>query len=737
MVKKRADARLTLVRLEGKPQGSENSMVAQWAETLMTNAYEGVPRRRRLKVLVNPHGGVNNSNSQRRAVAVFVKTIEPIFRTAQCSFDVIHTTHNGHAYDIAKDLSLDYDVVVTVSGDGLIHEVMNGFANHENPRKAFSIPIAPIPTGSGNGLALNLLGPERGFDVAEAALNVIKGKRMKVDVFSLTQNGKRTISFMSQALGLMADLDIGTENLRWMGDTRFVFKSCPVQLSYKLAEGDKVKMANDLQARRNSQEQTSEDPQDASGVLPPLTNLPDEMDGWTTYDEPTLYIYAGKGPDFMAFPVSLPDDGLIDIMAQPVSSRKEILSAIGGAAKGQFYWHPQLHYVKAHAYRVKPLVSKGSLAVDGEIFPFEEFQVEVHQKLATLLSPHGYYAADFSSRPPSAPSGNTELPIRCPAGCGVEMVGTELEREANIARNRALLEELELKQAVAGLGISPKPAPKAKAKPVQPKKRVKKEASEAEAPRRQSSRLKRTAIDLDESPSKRQKREADLEVQRAKEAEERLEAEERARIANRPRTHDLDLPILVGEDESEEVSSLSTTLQLVAQTAHPKRVGDPEAFTFDGEKKGKAAVAELRERLQSLKIVARAKVTQDRIYSAAYHPEVTKDLIFFGDKHGQLGMWDARSPPDEVADEDGEMVTDPDEEGGKYWRLQVHWPATSKSSISSIKIDPINAHNIDLFDRIRSTRAHTTAAFEASHLRQGFLAKCILLEMGHSSAALI
>jgi sphingosine kinase len=45
---------------------------------------------------------------------------------------------------------------------------------------------------------------------------------MKVDAFSLTQKGKRTISFMSQALGLMADLDIGTEYLRWMGDARFM-----------------------------------------------------------------------------------------------------------------------------------------------------------------------------------------------------------------------------------------------------------------------------------------------------------------------------------------------------------------------------------------------------------------------------------------------------------------------------------------------------------------------------------
>ncbi|GLB34907.1 putative WD40 repeats [Lyophyllum shimeji] len=272
----------------------------------------------------------------------------------------------------------------------------------------------------------------------------------------------------------------------------------------------------------------------------------------------------------------------------------------------------------------------------------------------------------------------------------------EIEREANIARNRALLEELELKQAVAGLGIplpNPKAAIQTKAKPVQPKKRVKKEASEEAAPRRQSSRLKRAAIDPNESPAKRQKREAELEEQRAKEAEERLEAEERARIANRPRVHDLDLPILVGEDP-EEVSSLSTTLQSLTQTAYSRRVGDPEAFAFDSDKKHEAAVAELRERLQSLKVVSRAKVTQDRVYSAAYHPEVTKDLIFFGDKHGQLGIWDARAPPDEEADEDGEAVANVDGEGGKYWRLQVHWPATSKSSISSVKFDPINAHKV-------------------------------------------
>jgi WD repeat-containing protein 76 len=121
-----------------------------------------------------------------------------------------------------------------------------------------------------------------------------------------------------------------------------------------------------------------------------------------------------------------------------------------------------------------------------------------------------------------------------------------------------------------------------------------------------------------------------MEEQRAKEAEERLEAEERARIAKRPRHQALHLSTLAEEHEPEELSTLSTALETVAQTIQPKRLGDTEAFTYDDDKKENAIVSELRDKLQSLKIVSRAKVTQNRVYSAAYHPEVSKDLIFFG-----------------------------------------------------------------------------------------------------------
>ncbi|THH08660.1 hypothetical protein EW146_g8923 [Bondarzewia mesenterica] len=276
----------------------------------------------------------------------------------------------------------------------------------------------------------------------------------------------------------------------------------------------------------------------------------------------------------------------------------------------------------------------------------------------------------------------------------------ELEREANIARNRALLEQLELKEAVAELGMPAKhkasPQPKTRAKPVQPGKRKRNRELVQEPPRRQSSRLRGWSIDPNESPEKRRKREQEAEVRRKKEEEERLAAEERAREARKPRHQDLDLTSLAASEEYEagELSGLTTLLQSASSSSLPRGVAKQDTFVFEDDKTEAREMVALRKRVQGLTIVARAKVTQDRIYSAAYHPEPTKDLIFFGDKHGQLGIWDPRAHAEEVMDEDDAVVDSATKESGKNWRLQAHWPATSQSSISCIKFDPIDSHSV-------------------------------------------
>jgi len=92
----------------------------------------------------------------------------------------------------------------------------------------------------------------------------------------------------------------------------------------------------------------------------------------------------------------------------------------------------------------------------------------------------------------------------------------------------------------------------------------------------------------------------------------------------------LDLTTLADELEGSEFASLRSSLQAVTNVPLPRRIADAEAFVFDEDQKNEAEVADLRKKLQKLRVVSRAKVTQDRIYSAAYHPEPTKDLVFFG-----------------------------------------------------------------------------------------------------------
>lgn len=78
------------------------------------------------------------------------------------------------------------------------------------------------------------------------------------------------------------------------------------------------------------------------------------------------------------------------------------------------------------------------------------------------------------------------------------------------------------------------------------------------------------------------------------------------------------------------MTALRKTFSTAISTVHAKRMGDIDDKLYDDGAQHKAATAELREKLGQMVVVARAKVTRERIYSAAYHPDPTKDLIFFG-----------------------------------------------------------------------------------------------------------
>ena len=62
--------------------------------------------------------------------------------------DYIVTKHQNHAKNIAESLDLkNYDAIITVSGDGTIHEIINGLLSRHDATE-IDTPIGTIPAGN-------------------------------------------------------------------------------------------------------------------------------------------------------------------------------------------------------------------------------------------------------------------------------------------------------------------------------------------------------------------------------------------------------------------------------------------------------------------------------------------------------------------------------------------------------------------------------------------------------------
>ncbi|KAJ6259476.1 hypothetical protein Dda_5113 [Drechslerella dactyloides] len=387
----------------------------QWVERLLARAYEGAQQAKRLKVLINPNGGPGTAEKTYRT------EIAPIFAAASCTVDVELTQYAKHAIKIAEEIDIDsYDAIVCISGDGVPHEVFNGLGKRPDARKALrSLAVCQLPGGSGNGMCWSFLGTDA---PSLAAVNLVKGKRTHFDLVSITQGDERILSFLSQSAGITAGLDLGTENLRWMGNTRFTVGFLqrvitetfyPTDLYVKLAIGSKEDIRRHASTHREPPDHTC----DGTG-LPPLQygTVKDEVpEDWVKESHPKLgNFYCGNvGPpvdlnsihteltyviralqmlcmskDINFFPAARPNDGYLDLaISDGDMGRMKAVNIMLGAETGKHFDIPELNYRKVVAYRFIPQKQKdGYISVDGEKMKFAPFQAEIHHGLGVSLS---------------------------------------------------------------------------------------------------------------------------------------------------------------------------------------------------------------------------------------------------------------------------------------------------------------------------------------------------------------
>lgn len=369
----------------------------------MDLAYGQAQRNKRIKALVNPFGGKG------RARTLYYDEAEPIFAAARCEIDAEETEYQGHAVEIAENIDIDaYDVIAPCSGDGLPYEVFNGLAKKSNAGEALSkVAVAHIPCGSGNAMSWNLYGTG---SVSLAAISIVKGLRTPLDLVSVTQGDRRTLSFLSQSFGIVAESDLGTDNIRWMGSARFTYGFLvrllgktvyPVDLEVKVDIDDKEKIKEHYLAAVQKQPATRsrDDPDVQSIGLPALkygtVNDPLPTD-WTHISYENLGNFYAGNMAYMAaeanfFPASLPNDGYMDLVTIAGDiSRMTAVQMMMNVERGLLFGMPDVYVRKISAYRIIPRDKEGVISVDGEKIPFEPFQTEVHRGLGTVLSKSGH-----------------------------------------------------------------------------------------------------------------------------------------------------------------------------------------------------------------------------------------------------------------------------------------------------------------------------------------------------------
>jgi sphingosine kinase len=235
-------------------------LVNKWVKKLLDRSYGESQQRKRAKVLVNPHSGKGSAEKW------YFRDVEPLLKAAQITIDMVKTRHKGEAVDIAEKIDIEaFDIVASCSGDGLPHEVFNGLGKRPDAKKALSkIAVVHIPCGSGNAMSCNLNGTD---SPSLATLAIIKGIPTPLDLISITQGDTRTLSFLSQSLGIVAESDLATEHLRWMGGQRFTYGFLvrlirkalyPCDIAIKVAIDDKPSIREHYKKEQRNHEPAGE-----------------------------------------------------------------------------------------------------------------------------------------------------------------------------------------------------------------------------------------------------------------------------------------------------------------------------------------------------------------------------------------------------------------------------------------------------------------------------------------------
>uniref|UniRef100_A0A3Q2DRF8 Sphingosine kinase 1 n=1 Tax=Cyprinodon variegatus TaxID=28743 RepID=A0A3Q2DRF8_CYPVA len=290
-----------------------------------------LPRPCRLMLFVNPQSGKG------KALTLYNSHIQPMLHEAGVIPTLIITERQNHAREKVREADLSqWDALVIMSGDGLLHEVQ------KNP--SYQKPLCSVCLFA--SLLDNILSflTEAVSQVTSEELLVscgfllCKGQVSHMDLVSLhLSSNQRLFSFLSLAWGFVADVDVESEKYRHAGAARFTVGTLVRLASLRIYKG---RLAYLPASRGSSTDKGA--PKDVHGppdsLLPPLDQpLPSD---WVLVPQEDFVLMLAMfqshlAEDLLAAPDARLDDGVIHLFYVTAGiSRKALLRLFLAMEKG-------------------------------------------------------------------------------------------------------------------------------------------------------------------------------------------------------------------------------------------------------------------------------------------------------------------------------------------------------------------------------------------------------------------
>lgn len=363
-------------------------------------------RRRKIKVVVNPHSG------KRKGPAIYRDDVRPFLELAGFDIDMEETQFSRHAMAMGKrfSTSLGYEALVFVSGDGTLCEYMNGLLARPEAEwqdVVSSTPISLISAGTQNAFGTGV-----GIPTTHAAVfAIIKRKFRPMDVITACAEHEPTqihYSCCGLGWGVAADIAAESERYRNLGTFRYAFLKLKRGFLNPRGHSGKVSYVAtnpppELRRYRDVRNKP-EDVVDQHDVEspPPVANFRKSTTWKSVRDPAGLSRYhdseqwTTESGEFFGIGVlntapdakySHPSDGNIDLLIARKGNLFQQLQLLVYYLFDQNLKSPLMSYVKAKAVIIEQNETQYGLNIDGEVLPGPgPFRMEVVPSLFKVLT---------------------------------------------------------------------------------------------------------------------------------------------------------------------------------------------------------------------------------------------------------------------------------------------------------------------------------------------------------------